>query len=87
MSVDLNWAAQALEVFMDEEESKGAEEGLAYEIAGSLKAEAEEGGTTALRNLPPLKQSILDYAIEYAAGMGHAPDEEDTRPKHPAPGM
>lgn len=58
----------ALTALMATEANKGAEEGLTYELAESLKAEAEEGGANALLNLPPLKQAILGYALDQARG-------------------
>lgn len=73
MSNNLSFAAKALGLFMDGEAAKGAEEGLAYELAESLKQEAEEGGATALQNLPPLKQAILNYAMESAEELGYEP--------------
>jgi hypothetical protein len=66
---DLAWIAEALGDLMDEEASNDAEDGLAYKLAKSLKAEAEEGSATSLRKLPPLKQAILDHAIGRAEGL------------------
>lgn len=69
--MQLSYAAKALEFLMSVEEDKGAKEGLAYEIAASLKAEAEEGNRDALQNLPLLKRAILNYAVEHAEEAGY----------------
>lgn len=69
---NLKVAVAALDRLLSEEAGKGAEEGLAYEVAAALKAEAQAGGEAALQQLPPLKQALLEYALEQAeeAGLG-----------------
>jgi hypothetical protein len=67
-------ACVALGKFLEVESEKGAKDGLAYEIALSLKSEADEGGPSALQNLPALKQAVLDYALGQADNDG---EEED----------
>lgn len=71
----LEEASDALEKFLEVESNNDGTDGLAYEIASSLKAEADEGGATALQNLPALKQAILDYALEQADSAGGGDDE------------
>lgn len=55
--------AAALNRFIHAEAANGAADGLACALAKSLKAEAEEGGPTCFKGLPPLKQALLDYVM------------------------
>lgn len=61
---EIEFAKKALAAFLDNERDKGASEGLAYEVADSLLEEANEGGKGCLKNLPALKQAILNRCIE-----------------------
>lgn len=70
--LDLAHVKTKLSDFIDSETSKGAEEGLACEIATSLLAEVDEATENCLKNLPSLKQAILDYVLENPCG-----DDED----------
>lgn len=63
--MNLNAIVDALDALMDAEAGRGAEEGLAYTVAASLKAEVLEDSAP-LENLPLLKKAILDYALAQA---------------------
>jgi hypothetical protein len=61
---DVEFAKRALAAFLDNERDKGAEEGLAFEVAESLLDEACKGGASCLEGLPPIKKAILDHCVE-----------------------
>ena len=64
MTTNRQQTVQALSDLMAEEENKGAESGLAFEILSSLRNEALEDGPSCLTGLPHLKQAMLDYALD-----------------------
>ena len=69
-----------LKIFLGSEVSKGAEDGLAYDCAKSMLDEVLAGTPGHLRNLPTLKQGVLDYVIEMGQWNEDDEDEESTPP-------
>lgn len=62
VSDDLDLVRYALTAFLDNERDKGAQDGLASEIAETLLSRIEKGGD--LGNLSPVQRSLLDYLVE-----------------------
>ena len=79
-SIEKNIIIEKLKEFMDSEADKSADEGLAYEMASSLLDEIEEGLPNALQDLPPLKQAILDHALEMDSNDDEENDADDHTP-------
>lgn len=75
--IDLVLVQKHLSAFIDKETANGAKEGLACEIATSLLTESVAVKEDCFKNLPMLKQAVLDYVLEQ--GEVQSDEEEEDR--------